>query len=412
VLFGGADQADQEQRYGPVRTRVSTRTVMFGLRASHRARVADFLTVEAGLDTELSRVRVVREGSLASPPREGDIRAFGQPPPDQINADQYDVLLAQVAPYLEADVALLDDRLHVTPGLRLDPYARSVSRASPQIGISPTRGLFQQDIQLEPRFALRFAPTELGYVTAAAGLYGQAPSASDLSASFGNPALPAASALHHVIGGGVRPIPTLSVDLTAFYTTARELAMRSQAEQPALAEAVVASGRGRTWGGQLMVRLDKTRGVYGWISYTLSWAQRQDAPGLGWRPSDYDQRHVFTALAGYELPFGLEAGVRLRVSTGYPRTEVVGAFYDSRRDLYQPIFGAHNQLRLPTFFQADLRVSKRFDIRTSHLDLSLEVQNVTNQKNTEEYIYSADYSERGAIVGLPVLPVLGLRWSF
>ena len=42
----------------------------------------------------------------------------------------------------------------------------------------------------------------------------------------------------------------------------------------------------------------------------------------------------------------------------------------------------------------------------------IEVQNLTNRANVEEYVYDADYGERGGIQGLPILPVLGVRWSF
>ena len=121
--------------------------------------------------------------------------------------------------------------------------------------------------------------------------------------------------------------------------------------------------------------------------------------------------NVLTALAGYRLPFGLEAGLRARLATGFPRSSVTGSYYDDRRDLYLPLFGGHNDIRLPTFFQADARLAKTFAIGPSTLELSLEVQNVTDRQNVEEYIYNADYSERGAIDGLPLLPVLGLRWS-
>ena len=157
--------------------------------------------------------------------------------------------------------------------------------------------------------------------------------------------------------------------------------------------------------------LDPTGGAYGWVSYTLAWALRQSAPGLAWRPSDYDQRHVLTALAGIKLPLGFDTGARVRVSSGFPRTEVVGAYYDSRRDLYQPLFGSHNAVRLPTFFQLDLRVAKAWSVGGGTLDVSLDVQNATAQTNVEEWVYSTDYVTRGAIQGLPLLPVLGVRWS-
>jgi TonB family protein len=412
LVYGGADQSAQVARFGAVETALRADVALLGARGSYRTRLTSFFTVEGGLDALATQTDVTREGSVAAPAREGDVRVFGQPPPDQIASDRYRVIAVNVAPYAEADLALLGDTLHIVPGARIDPYARSVSRATPQEGNSPTHGVHSADLRVEPRLSVRYDPSERIGVTGAFGLYGQPASATDLSASFGNPTLPASEGAHGVLGLSARPIDPLTIEVTGFYTASEGLAVRNGADQPARAEALVATGVGRTYGGQAMVRLERTRGAYGWLSYTLSWSERRDAPELDWRPSDYDQRHVLTALGGYELPFGLEAAARVRVSTGFPRTEVVGAYYDDRRDLYQPVFGDHNAIRIPTFFQGDVRVAKDFTLGSSTLELSLEVQNVTNRANVEEFIYDADYTTRGAISGLPILPVLGVRWSF
>ncbi|HND29295.1 MAG TPA: TonB-dependent receptor [Myxococcota bacterium] len=411
-LFGGADQTDQIGRYGAVETAIGSDLYMAGLRAAYRQKYSRSLTLEGGLDLLGSRVQLQRRGSVAIPAREGDLRAFGQPPPDQISSDVYTVHFLQAAPYVEADVALFGDRLHLVPGLRADPYVRSISRATPQEGLSPGHGLLLQDFQVEPRLSLRFTPREALLFTAAYGRYGQAPSAADLSASFGTPTLPIAVGDHVLAGATVQPLEKLSIAATGFYIQTRDLAMRNADEQPRRAEALAATGRGRSYGVQVMTRLESWKNAYGWLSYTLAWSERQDREGLDWRPSDYDQRHVLTALGGYTLPFGIEVALRVRVATGYPRSPVIGAYYDSRRNLYQPLFGAQNSERLPTFFQADARLSRSFSLRQTALELSLEVQNLSNQQNAEEYIYSADYRTRGAITGLPILPVLGLRWSY
>lgn len=412
VLYTGSDRTAQRFTFGQVETAIATRTRMVGLRGSYRSRVSGALTVEGGLDAFVPWTDVTRSGSIAVPSREGDVRVFGQPPPDQISNDEYRVVNVSVAPFVEADLALLDDRVHLVPGLRVDPYARSVSRAFPQVGVSPSNGVFVQDLRAEPRLALRVAPIEQAYLTAAYGVYGQPPLATDLSASFGNPLLPSASARHYVLGVGVRPVEVLSIDVTGFLTRSEDLTMRNPYDQPARAQALVASGEGRTSGIQSMIRLDPWKGLFGWISYTLSESERRDALGFEWRPSDYDQRHVLSALGGLELESGLELGLRARVSSGFPRTEVLGAFHDDRRDLYEPVFGAHNAIRLPAFFQADARIAQHLELGESALDLSFEVQNLTNQANVEEYVYDADYGERSGIRGLPILPVLGVRWSF
>jgi hypothetical protein len=301
--------------------------------------------------------------------------------------------------------------LLVLAGLRADPYARSVSRAWPQVGKSPTMGVFAQDFAIEPRISARFT-SGIAHTTLAYGRYGQSPAAADLSSAFGNPALPAADGTHYVLAAGVDPTDAASIEATGFLTTTEGLAVRNPAEQPARAEALVAEGSGRSYGAQVTAKLDPVRGYGGFVSYTLSWSERRDGEGAKWRPSDYDQRHVLTAVGSATLPLDIQVGLRTRVSSGFPRTEVLGAYYDARRDLWQPLFGEHNEIRIPTFFQADLRVSRGFDIGYTTLELSFEVQNLTNAKNVEEFVYSADYSERGAIVGLPIFPVLGARWTF
>jgi len=411
VVFGGADQQDRVASFGPVETSIRTRQAVVGARASYRARIHPALTLEGGLDSEVSVASIVREGSTAVPGREGDVRAFGQPPPDQIATDSFQVVQANVAPYVEAALAPWKERLTVVAGLRLDPQVRSVSRALPQVGIAPTNGLLVEDTRLEPRISVRAAPLEAMYVMAAAGLYSQQPQAQDLSAAFGNPSLPAPRGAHYLAGIGGRPAKPLSIDATGYFTRSRDLAMRSEREQPARGAALEATGDGRAYGAQFMLRLDAVAGFSGWISYSLGWSERRNTPESSWRPSDFDQRHVLTALVAYDLPLGFDVGLRARVASGYPRSEVQGAVYDVRRDVYQPVFGEQNALRLPTFFQADVRVAKEFAVRASTFEISLDVQNVTNFKNTEEFIYSSDYQERGGISSLPILPVLGVRWK-
>ena len=121
---------------------------------------------------------------------------------------------------------------------------------------------------------------------------------------------------------------------------------------------------------------------------------------------------MLTAVGSYDLGRGFEIGARLRYATGFPRTPVVDSIPDLRRGYDQPVFGPVNSIRLPAFFQADVRVSKRLRIDRGTLEIYLDVQNVSNRANAEEFVYSADYRARRAITGLPILPVLGARYTW
>src|SRR5262249_47579624 len=130
-----------------------------------------------------------------------------------------------------------------------------------------------------------------------------------------------------------------------------------------------------------------------------------------WRMFDFDQTHVLTLVAGWQRG-GWGLGARFRFATGMPRTPVVGAFFDARDDQWQPVFGAHNSIRLPSFYQLDLRIDRPFTLQRFALDVYLDLENVTGRENPEEIVYDDRYAKRDFITGLPTLAVAGLRLSF
>src|SRR5262249_1669721 len=161
-----------------------------------------------------------------------------------------------------------------------------------------------------------------------------------------------------------------------------------------IAEALVGSGEGRSYGAQVLVRRDLAKGFFGWVAYTLLRSERRDGPDGTYRLFDFDQTHVLTALASYHLGKRFATRPPFRYATGFPRPPVIGAYSDLRRDQYEPILGARNGARIPDFYQIDVRLAKRFKVGTTDLELYADVQNVTYHRNPEEIVYSADYSEK------------------
>lgn len=410
--YVGYTRARQVSRFGDLSTSLASAAVLAGLRINRRSQVTEWLSLDVGLDAEVTHTDLDRRGALALPPREGDVRVFGQPPPPQIGADRWQTTFVGLAPYAQAELSFGKGLIMILPGVRIDPYARSVSRRNPASAGAPAVGLFEEDVAVEPRLAISVKPTDRVSLRGATGLYRQMPAAEDLSATFGNPRLPTSRALHAVVGAGVKVTETLSLEVTGFYTRSRRLAMRSPDEAPLPAAALRAIGSGRAYGVQVMLRQEIFKNVFGWVAYTWMRAERRSSDEAGFRLSDYDQTHVLAAVLAYTLPRGFEVSGRFRFASGFPRTPVTGAYYDASRDLYQPIFGAHNTTRIPAFMQLDLRVGKRFKIARTSLDVFVEVLNLWNRKNAEELVYSPDYSRMGTIRGFPVLPAFGVQWDF
>jgi TonB family protein len=408
----GWDHSTLNQQFGGTPTELELKNADYGFRASYRVRATPFLTAEVGLDLEAVSTNARRVGSVTSPPREGDSHIFGQPPSDQVNTDSWNVWSGSAAPYVEGDFAPLGDALHVIPGFRIEPYFTSVDKRSPTQGDTPPVGVYTDDTALEPRLAVRYAMSQRVTFKGAYGKYRQAAQPEDVSSVFGNPLLGSAQATH-VLGGGAFDLTReISLETTVFYTHSQDLPVRNPLPAPLIAQALVAEGEGRSYGAQFLLRRELANGLFGWVSYTLLRSERKDSPSSNWRLFDYDQTHVLTALASYDLGRGFDVGARARYATGFPRTPVIGSYYDTRTATYQPILGAQNSIRIPAFAELDLRVSKRFKFKASSLELYLDVQNVTDRQNPEEIVYSPDYSAKRYINGLPLLPVMGAKLEY
>jgi TonB family protein len=424
VSYFGVDRARLVNQFGGPEASQDTDSTLYGFRGVWRGRASRRVTLSLGLDAEVVTSALDRTGSVNIPAREGDVRVFGQIPPDQVNTDTWRTLSASAAPYAELDVALAGDRLHLVPGLRVEPYVTGTSRITPAVGDTPAIGLFQEDTAVEPRFTARVAASPRLRLNASYGVYHQAPQPEDLSAVFGNPTLPVSRSTHYVLGAALRLADALTAEVTLFHAASSALAARSPLPSPALAQALVPFGTGNTTGGQIVLRREPVGRFFGWVSYSLMRAERREpvlaasgAAGGAFQPGparlfDFDQTHLLTAVGSYDLGRGFEVGLRVRYATGFPRTPVVGAVYDLRRDSYQPIFGAQSSIRLPAFFQADARVARRWRFDGGTLEVSLDVQNVTDRANAEDFVYSVDYQQRRTITGLPILPVLGARYAW
>jgi TonB family protein len=383
---------------GPVAFHVDPAIISYNLKAILRTPVTSFLRLDVGLDFEGNVDPFDVTGTPQGMPREGDALSMGT---GGFVHDSGTLYLTTAAPYVVANFSFLDKKLNITPGVRLELYHLG--------GYYGTDSQFEHDyVELEPRLALRYQIHPMVAVKAAAGAYHQPPDPSSLARGFGNSNVKPESAYQYLAGFDVTPTPTLHIELVGFYKDMQSLIVRSPIPSVILDN----EGQGRVYGGEILIRQQLWKGFFGWLSYTLSRAERRDH-GSDWRPFDFDQTHILSVLASYQLPKGWQIGARFRYVTGNPYTPSSGAYWDNNSDQYVRLAGPINSGRLDSFQQLDLRIDKTFTYRWWKLGIYLDIQNVYNHANTEQ-VQPAPRPEDGTapIAGLPIIPSLGVRGEF
>ena len=268
---------------------------------------------------------------------------------------------------------------------------------------------------IEPRINMRYEVVDGTTLKAGVGLYSQSPGPQESSSDTGNPDLVLQRAYHFGLGVEQDLTDNISLSVDFFYKNLDHLVRSTDDEVLRNGETVAENfdndGRGRVYGAEILARYEPDEWFFGWIAVTILRSERIE-PGHDWYPADFDQRLNLTLLGSFDLGKGWRIGLRFRLAQGYPTTPVVGSIYDADCDLYQPLEGTRNSLRLPWFHQLDLRVDKTFDWDVFKLSIYLDIQNVYYQFNVESVGYNFDYSQRTDISGLPIIPSLGIKGEF
>ncbi len=405
----GVDRDRIRQDFGDVDVGAEQDLWRGGLRLQQTRRLHPVVSLRWGVDAELVAGALRREGALTLPAREGDIVAFGQPPGDRVAEDRWGAVQGSVAAHAALPFAWADDRWLIEPGVRIEPTLRAGDRILPVRPVDPEVGYAEVDVLVQPRGHVRWSPTQALSIFAAGGRYAQAPDPADLSPVFGNPRLAPAMATHAVAGVTGRPIEAIELGATGFFTRSEHRAGRTDDPTPPAAGLLQADMDGRRFGGQVVARAWPVDRLSLQMVYAWSRSQRRDPGEDAWRRFDFDQTHLVQALGSWTHPRGFELGARAALTSGFPRTDVIAAVPNVRAGGWDPIFGDHNAIALPLFFELSARVGYTYTAGWGSVAMWLDVQNATNRANASEFFYSVDYGARGLVRGLPILPMLGVE---
>ena len=351
----------------------------YELNSRHRLESGLILGLEPGQVTGIF-TRIPDEGEV-----DYDIRFE-----EKIALDEY-VRGQRIEGYLQDRYTLLPF-LSVVFGLRFDYFNRT------------------DELSIQPRGSLLLELPNNSEVQFAYGIYNQTPIPALLSPTIGNPALKSSRASHYILELKRQLSQYTEIKMAAYY---KDLSGLATVDEEA---SYLNQGVGYAQGTEIFLRYQRENRFFGWVAYAYALSKRRDRAGEPYRPYSFDQTHVATLAASYDLTPTWEFGAKWQYRTGNPYTPVEDARiqFDPRngRPIYIPIYAETNSDRLPTYHRLDLRVSKIFQFARWKLGIFLELLNVYNRKNLLDYRYSDDYKTRDNINQLPILPYLGITAEF
>ncbi len=363
--------------YGP--TYIDYATVPLSARAELSHRLAKRLAVDVGIDLlhtpyDLS-MRTPRPSRPGVPESGLTDRSIATRLDDVANAPGAYVL-AQITPF---------EGTRIVPGFRAD-YA------------SQTKAW-----DLSPRIVARQDLTRSGprtTVKGGIGLYHQPPGILEVDPTFGTRGLRSNRSTHYSVGLEQEIGAHVDVSVETFYKSLDRL----------VAQDLGNTGDGLVYGTEWLLRWKKDPKLFGWVAYTLMRSERRDVASEPLRLSPHDQTHILTAIASRTLGSGWRVGGRFRLVSGNLYTPQYYGALDVDRASYLPVSASPpNGERLGAFHQLDLRVDKTWDLGAFKLTAYADVQNVYFHRSEEGVSYNFDYTKSAPVLGLPLLPILGLR---
>jgi hypothetical protein len=311
------------------------------------------------------------------------------------------------SPWLETGIPV-GDRLRVTAGLRFDLY-----------------GDLQNAARLSPRLLMAWAATPATTLTLAGGVYHQAPSSIWLIGDPANPDRLEPFRATQVVAGFERFLrPDLRLQLEGYLKWYRGYPTRLWRPQAVLAlagfedaqsdipfglEPLGSEGEGTAAGAELLLQKRFSEiPLYGLASLSLNRTRFTALDGLE-RPGDFDTRAILNLSAGYRFNPKWEVSSKFRLATGRPTTPfVITGPQAGQLDFSQYNAGP----RLPLFHALDLRVDRRWSLRSVQLQTYIDIQNIYGRKNVSQYQWDQRAQAVTANESLGVFPTIGVNVEF
>lgn len=360
-------------------------TTAFGLNASYRWSVLDFLVAEIGVQSKISYDDVdVNRGVVNEIIEQVEEENYpdsqnGQDPsslPEEDFLKDAEAWRGSHAGYIGLELDLEKQLgLVIAPGLRYS----YVHQRETSLDAWDMRLRLRQRLLTDTRFSL--------FLKASTGLFSQPPRVPLIlpGLDFGLLNLGMQRSWQSTVG--------LSLDyglwdyrVTTFYNQMNNLSLDwgmidENGDVPVAVD-------GRAYGIECMVRRARAQGIFGWVSY--SWSRGLRNWGRGWRWFSLDREHITNLVVGVELPRGWGISTRLLYQSGAPKSP--------------ELYSLENTPRRPGFFRVDIRFDRRVVFNEWLVEYHVDLGNAL--------VAEESLSASGEDPVAYILPMLGLTVRF
>ena len=314
--------------------------------------------------------------------------------------------------FAQIGTRVLNDKLSLSGGLRMDANSLSNSESNPLK-------------QLSPRLSASLAISDMLRLNASYGIYYRLPTYTQLNfsnISTGEKTNPGhyIQATHYVAGLEYLPKNTTRITVEGFYkdygnypvsiNDGISIANKGLEFGAIGNEPIAQIGKGRAYGFELFAQQKLTKNFFGVFSYTF---YRSEFTGLDNKfvPASWDNRQLISMTAGYKLPKNWEIGLKYRYQGAAPYTP-----YDepTSRANYLTIgsgvfdFSQINSMRLSAFNAADIRIDKKWNFKKTTLDFYIDITNFYGSEAKEADLYTFKRNEANTAFvtsdGKPLMP--------
>jgi outer membrane cobalamin receptor len=314
--------------------------------------------------------------------------------------------------FAQIGTRVLNDKLSLSGGLRMDANTLSNSESNPLK-------------QLSPRLSASLAISDVLRLNASYGIYYRLPTYTQLNfsnSSTGEKTNPGKyiQSTHYVAGFEYLPKNTTRITVEGFYKAYSNYPVsindgisiaNKGLEFGAIGNEPIAQfGKGRAYGFEFFAQQKLTKNFFGVLSYTF---YRSEFTGLDNKfvSASWDNRQLISMTAGYKLPKNWEIGLKFRYQGAAPFTPYneplsranyltlgAGVFDYSRI----------NSQRLTAFNAADIRIDKKWNFKKTTLDFYIDITNFYGSEAKEADLYTFKRNEANTAFvtsdGKPLMP--------